>query len=540
MINSFILFIGYLTLCKFGSYLYSGEAEVAYFWPPNALVAAFLLSTERRNWGALLAVIVPAEMIVDYQNGIAPIYGFGLGIANLLESLLIAIGISKFVKTKDAILASVNDLLQFFLICVVVPVFTGLIGAAVIYANGMQNSYYSAWFLWWIGDALGLLVFLIPFRVAILHFKSLNAKWNTKIVKENINLEMVILLFLTPIICFISLGAGGQFISIPALVFPVMIWAAYRFQIRGSSIVIAEIAMVMALYDIFYGNHTGQNLGALDRVIAMQVFLVMSIGTTYLLSVAVEDRNRTQQIVEQQRVVMISHAKMAALGEMSAGIGHEINNPLTILIAKLSLMKRRKEASQIPDRDIDLKELDKLETTVFRISKIVRGLKAFSGTSDQEPMSRVIISDLVNDSLDLCRDRLNEVIIDLRITAGENVLVSCRPYQIVQVLYNLLSNSCDAISGLDSPWIEVSYFVKGQSLFIRVTDCGNGIPSEVAEKMMQPFFTTKEVGKGTGLGLSISKGLMESHGGSLTYIGNAKNTTFELMIPLDRSEASNS
>ncbi|MBY0412878.1 MAG: GHKL domain-containing protein, partial [Bdellovibrionales bacterium] len=100
-----------------------------------------------------------------------------------------------------------------------------------------------------------------------------------------------------------------------------------------------------------------------------------------------------------------------------------------------------------------------------------------------------------------------------------------------QVLINLLNNSYDAISNLQDKWIEIKGFKKEGLVYIQITDSGVGIVKEVADKIMNPFFTTKEVGKGTGLGLSISSEIMKSHGGSLKYMTDFTNTTFLLTLP---------
>jgi C4-dicarboxylate-specific signal transduction histidine kinase len=107
----------------------------------------------------------------------------------------------------------------------------------------------------------------------------------------------------------------------------------------------------------------------------------------------------------------------------------------------------------------------------------------------------------------------------------------CRLVQIEQVLLNLLNNSFDAIQTLEEKWIRVEIKSDANNVEWHVIDSGRGIPEDVAEKMMLPFFTTKEVGKGTGLGLSISSGIMRSHMGELLIEKNAEHTTFVIRIP---------
>ena len=106
--------------------------------------------------------------------------------------------------------------------------------------------------------------------------------------------------------------------------------------------------------------------------------------------------------------------------------------------------------------------------------------------------------------------------------------------QISQVLLNILNNSSDAIALSENPWIEISFdFAKPGLTYVSITDSGHGIPVNIADRMMDPFFSTKEVGRGTGLGLSISRGIIEDHGGRLWYDRESPNTRFVIELPVE-------
>ena len=104
--------------------------------------------------------------------------------------------------------------------------------------------------------------------------------------------------------------------------------------------------------------------------------------------------------------------------------------------------------------------------------------------------------------------------------------------QVEQVILNLLNNAIDAIELNETKWVKIDFLKKETSIIISVTDSGKGIPDDIVEKIMQPFYSTKETGKGTGLGLSISKGIIENHKGTLTYDGSIGNTRFLIELPL--------
>jgi C4-dicarboxylate-specific signal transduction histidine kinase len=240
-----------------------------------------------------------------------------------------------------------------------------------------------------------------------------------------------------------------------------------------------------------------------------------------------------QSISDHQRMIMHS-SRMSALGEMASGIAHEINNPLAIIFGKIEKTQRLLQKEGPIQVDVILSDLKKIQETSERISKIIKGLRAFSRSGDQDPFAKVGIDTIVNDTLSFCRERILNHSVSLRIpTSIPTFEINCRATQISQVLLNLLNNSFDAISEhTGEKWISLDFEVTPLKLRMKVTDSGNGIPPEVIDRMMQPFFTTKEAGKGTGLGLSISKGIIEEHRGTLSYDSTCKNTCFVIELPV--------
>lgn len=238
---------------------------------------------------------------------------------------------------------------------------------------------------------------------------------------------------------------------------------------------------------------------------------------------------------EKQRNIQIS--RLSVLGEMASGIAHEINNPLAVIIGLLEQNDRKLESGDVAAGMPKILENNaKIKKQIFRISKIVKGLGEFSQSGDHEVMERVSIKSIIDSVRSLCEERLKKISIKLETEIIECEL-NCRAVQIEQVVFNLINNSIDALGELNIPekWIKIDIRMRGGYLEIGVTDSGSGIMPEVAKKIMQPFFTTKAVGKGIGLGLSISKGIIESHGGSLSLDPNSKNTRFAILIPKNDS-----
>jgi len=222
---------------------------------------------------------------------------------------------------------------------------------------------------------------------------------------------------------------------------------------------------------------------------------------------------------------------MASLGEMAGGVAHEINNPLAIINGyayRLSLMAEKNALA--PEEVLMLTE--RMARTVGRISGIVKGLRAFCRDGSQDPFDRVGVHGIIAQTLDLVKARLAEGGIDVTVEPiPQGLAAQCREVEISQVLLNLLQNAFDAVTELSDKWIRIETHDLGYHVRISVIDSGSGVPPHVREKMMHPFFTTKEVGKGTGLGLSISRGIIDRHGGELGLDTASPNTRFFFTLP---------
>lgn len=225
-------------------------------------------------------------------------------------------------------------------------------------------------------------------------------------------------------------------------------------------------------------------------------------------------------------------AKLASLGELSAGIAHEVNNPLTIIEGTANLIKLQLQDEPIMVKDVD-HSVDKIIHTTHRIAKIIKGLRMLSKEAEEEPFSNVSFQDIIEPSLEISKNKLATYNIELKVN-GQNSDVELfgNDIQLGQVVMNLVANAIDAVSAHDGPrWVEVHYRPSFEWIDIDVIDSGPGISEEVSERIMEPFFTTKERQKGTGLGLSISKKIIESHNGTLFQVKDAEHTTFRVRLP---------
>lgn len=245
----------------------------------------------------------------------------------------------------------------------------------------------------------------------------------------------------------------------------------------------------------------------------------------FRLEELVEKRTQERDL-EQRKSFQAS--RLALLGEMAGGIAHEINNPLTIIQLNSNYLELKLKKQNSLDLFYRVKTIN---NTCRRIANIVRSLKSFSKDGSKESSSYFLIEELVTDISSLCRNRSKDLGIDLKFFFEPGARMFGNFTEMGQVLINLINNSIDAVSILPTKWIEISFETLGDKTRITVTDSGEGISDAIADKMMEPFFTTKHIGKGTGLGLSISHGIIKNHSGEFFYNPKSKHTQFIIYLP---------
>ncbi len=256
-------------------------------------------------------------------------------------------------------------------------------------------------------------------------------------------------------------------------------------------------------------------------------------GAVLLINNLTEQKDLFKEI-EQLRYKQLLTSKMASLGEIAGGVAHEINNPLTVIVGAADRLKRYASTSRMTPEFLE-QTADKIQATTDRIAQIIKGLKAFSRDSDLDPIVIYSFNQIVKDSLPYLETKLNKYNVEWRWNPRKDYQIECRPVQISQVLVNLITNACDAIQHLEDRWVSLEIEEEKNGITIIIKDSGNGIPKLIADRIMEPFFTTKDIGKGTGLGLSISKSIIEGQNGLFFLDQKSSNTCFVIRMPLKQS-----
>jgi PAS domain S-box-containing protein len=233
--------------------------------------------------------------------------------------------------------------------------------------------------------------------------------------------------------------------------------------------------------------------------------------------------------IKRAQLALVYNSKMIALGEMTVGLAHEINNPLAIIGLYASSINEVLKEETIDRPKVNL-FLKKINDTVTRINAIVISLKKLYVLSDDSHYSPIHAKDVINDSLTLCFEKFKSSGVKLE-TDISDIVFEGRTVEIAQVLVNLLNNAYYAVRGVESRFISIKAFEFNDCIHFEVSDSGPGVPADIRSRIMEPFFTTKPIGEGTGLGLSISQKIVEAHHGKLLLL-DSPETTFVVQIPL--------
>lgn len=248
----------------------------------------------------------------------------------------------------------------------------------------------------------------------------------------------------------------------------------------------------------------------------------------------ITERRKAEAQLEANRARLISSARLASLGMMAGAVAHEINNPLAIIHASAdALVHRAKQEGAVPG-DILVRDGERIQQTAKRITKIIRSMRLLAREGSQDKFWPTPVSKIVEEALEVCKERFKNHSVNLLLPSIDPTLsVSCREVQIAQVLVNLLQNAFDAVmERAQERWVRLDVRVQDDAVVFSVIDSGPGVPQELKTRIMEPFFTTKEVGRGTGLGLSLSRTIVEEHRGKLELTEEAGHTCFSFRLPL--------
>ncbi|MCP1477632.1 two-component system C4-dicarboxylate transport sensor histidine kinase DctB [Pseudomonas sp. EB276 TE3739] len=268
------------------------------------------------------------------------------------------------------------------------------------------------------------------------------------------------------------------------------------------------------------------------------VFLLLFLNQRWRLA-KVRQRNREEleRLVEERtrdlrtaQEGLVQSAKLAALGQMSAALAHEINQPLTAQRMQLATLRLLLEHGRVDDAYKALKPVDDMLT---RMAALTGHLKTFARKSPSGLRERLDLATVVDQSLQLLDARLRDEQVSLVLHLARPAWVRGDAIRLEQVLINLLRNALDAMQGKACKRLEIRLEADEQLWRLSVSDNGGGIAEEYLGQVFDPFFTTKPVGDGLGLGLAVSFAIVHESGGRLSAENGDNGAVFSLTLPID-------
>jgi signal transduction histidine kinase len=237
--------------------------------------------------------------------------------------------------------------------------------------------------------------------------------------------------------------------------------------------------------------------------------------------------------LKETQIQLQNAEKLASIGQLAAGVAHEINNPLGTILLYSSMLKE--DIEKLKEENSNVEDLKMIIDETNRCKAIVSNLLNFARQGKLE-LKNVNITSLLNDIIKTIK--LNPNFTDVKLYFQSALIEENYKFdsdQIRQVLVNLITNACESLEESDKKEVHVNLTTINNDLIIEIKDTGCGIPESNINKLFEPFFTTKKIGKGTGLGLAISYGIIKMHKGNILVKSKVgEGSVFTLTLPINK------
>ena len=258
-----------------------------------------------------------------------------------------------------------------------------------------------------------------------------------------------------------------------------------------------------------------------------------------------DELNRSYVELQRTQAQLVQASKLSGLGEMAAGIAHEINNPLTIIYGFAQEQLKALESESAPQKELLSLITTEIINASRRMKNIINHMREFTHHHSDKHFFQIDPNEPVKNSLIFIERQLQNQIISLKLTLESNLpKIWANATKLESVFLNLFSNARDEfeLHPIQVPEITIiSKLFDSNTIQITFQDNANGIPENIRDKVFDPFFTTKEIGKGSGLGLSLSYSIIHEHGGTITFETELhKGTKFFITLPVDRRKENSS
>ena len=508
--------VGYYLAARVGFAFTLQPYPISTLWPPNALLLAALLLAPTRAWWWVLAAALPAHLLVELQSGVPVAMVLGWYATNCSEALLGAGLVRAFVAWPLRLDSLRSAGIFLFSGAFVAPIVSSFLDAALVSLVGWGERGY------W--DLVGTRIF--SNTLAALTVAPLILTWAAIDVSRLRAARLV--RYAEAAALFMGLLATCMLVfdlpqldthTAPALFYaplPFLVWAALRFGPAGTTSAIA-VMVVATIFGTVNGLGPFAGSTPQETALEMQLFLSAVAVPMLLLAVVLDERARVELDAREQRLQLTHLSRVAMLGELSGGIAHELNQPLTAILSNAQAAQHL-VGNKSADPEILVEILRDIIAADQRAGEVIRRLRTLfkRGETQFQPLDAnelvhevlsIVHGDLVTRSVEV----VPELAAALPKVQGDRV-------ELEQVMLNLVMNACDAMAGLppDQRRITVrtrAVEVDDGAVQVSFSDCGTGFTPEQYTRLFEPFYTTKP--RGLGLGLSISRAIIRAHHGRL-------------------------
>jgi signal transduction histidine kinase len=547
---------------------------VSAIWVAGGLSTGVLLSSERRLWIGYLVAAFTGYLIARIIHGDPWYVILGFSLANILEACVVVFALVYYVGDyNDPAKTKIIGLVSFVgNLCG--SAISGVIAASILAIAG-SASFVSVLGTWFVAHTLGMAIFATLTAVALHRGRRLFGRPGTRV-------EFAISLALIAAVCLAVFTHSRYALSF--LIYPPLLFCIFRHRFDGVVLGIAVVVIISITLTLISNEHAQLviGFGETEDVLLLQLFLTVTCLLAFPIAIALTETSvltnslrKSEQALARQntelhavneklagtQTQLLQSEKMASIGQLAAGVAHEINNPIGYVRSNLTSLSGYLQKifsvldayeqfeKALPTKPSQLAAVDAVKQTAeldyvredvanllaesiegaTRVEKIVRDLKDFSHV-DQAEWQQADVHGCIDSTLNVVAHELKYKG-NLIKEYGDLPLIQCLPFQLKQVFMNLLVNAAHAIA--QGGTIAIRTGRDGDYVWITIADTGEGIDPRHISHIFEPFFTTKPVGAGTGLGLSVSYSIIKRHSGTLDVVSEVgKGTTFTIRLPI--------
>ncbi len=493
---------------------------IATIWPPTAILVSALLLTPPRTWWVYLLAAVPTHihLVANFQPDVPPVVMFAQVGINDLHAVLAALAVRSAVGAPPRFDSLRSMVLYILYAAIAATVVACALAASVFVLTGWAADFWLAFRQRVLANVFAIIA--IPPLIIITATGELDAgRYRRWPLYAELGLLTMALLAVGSLVFGGEAPASG---NVPALLLtpmPLLLWAAVRLGPGGLCFCLLVVAG-LSLSKAFAGRGPFVTASPAENTFSLQVFLLAISAPLMILAAIVQEQRRAEDEARREREELAHVLRIATLGELTASLAHEINQPLTAIVANAQAARRMLGSAPMEPAPVQ-EALTDIAEDADRASQVIQRLRALF-RKEHENRVAVDANALIDDMIALLRGDIEQRRIAVRFARGEALpAILGDAVQLQQVVLNLVVNACEAIDATEVGPRTILIETTGVdgNLAIAVRDTGIGVKESELERIFEHFVSSKP--RGLGMGLAISRSIIQAHGGRIWATANA-------------------